>query len=132
MAGQIFAAIDVGSFELEMGIYEMSGKSGIRKLDHIRHVIALGRDTYNNGKISYEMVEELCQVLGDFTKIMKSYGAEEYRAYATSAMREAKNSQIVLEQIRLRTGLTVRIISRFLSNREICMLPKPTSRIAVP
>ena len=44
MAGQIFAAIDVGSFELEMGIYEMSGKSGIRKRDHIRHVIALGRD----------------------------------------------------------------------------------------
>lgn len=123
MAGQIFAAIDVGSFELEMGIYEMSGKSGIRKLDHIRHVIALGRDTYNNGKISYEMVEELCQVLGDFTKIMKSYGAEEYRAYATSAMREAKNSQIVLEQIRLRTGLTVRIISnseqRFVGYKSI-------------
>ena len=123
MAGQIFAAIDVGSFELEMGIYEMSGKSGIRKLDHIRYVIALGRDTYNNGKISYEMVEELCQVMGDFTKIMKSYGAEEYRAYATSAMREAKNSQIVLEQIRLRTGLTVRIISnseqRFVGYKSI-------------
>ena len=123
MAGQIFAAIDVGSFELEMGIYEMSGKSGIRKLDHIRHVIALGRDTYNNGKISYEMVEELCQGLGDVTKIMKSYGAEEYRAYATSAMREAKNSQIVLEQIRLRTGLTVRIISnseqRFVGYKSI-------------
>ena len=53
MAAQVFAAIDVGSFELEMGIYELSGKNGIRKLDHIRHVIALGRDTYNTGKISY-------------------------------------------------------------------------------
>ena len=111
MAAQVFAAIDVGSFELEMGIYELSGKNGIRKLDHIRHVIALGRDTYNTGKISYEMTEELCQVLEDFTGIMKTYGAAEYRAYATSALREAKNSQIVLEQIRVRTGLTVRVIS---------------------
>ena len=120
-----FAAIDVGSFELEMGIYELSGKNGIRKLDHIRHVIALGRDTYNTGKISYEMTEELCQVLEDFTGIMKTYGATEYRAYATSALREAKNSQIVLEQIRVRTGLTVRVISnseqRFLGYKAIAV-----------
>ena len=125
MAAQVFAAIDVGSFELEMGIYELSGKNGIRKLDHIRHVIALGRDTYNTGKISYKMTEELCQVLEDFTGIMKTYGAAEYRAYATSALREAKNSQIVLEQIRVRTGLTVRVISnseqRFLGYKAIAV-----------
>lgn len=32
MAIKTFAAIDVGSFELELGIYEISGKYGIRKL----------------------------------------------------------------------------------------------------
>ena len=98
MAIRMFAAIDVGSFELEMGIYEMAYKGEIRCVDHIRHVIALGRDTYNTGKISYEMTEELCQVLEHFTGIMKTYGAAEYRAYATSALREAKNSQIVLDR----------------------------------
>ena len=46
MAIRTFAAIDVGSFELEMGIYEMSYKTGIRRVDHVRHVIALGKDTY--------------------------------------------------------------------------------------
>ncbi len=110
MASHIFAAIDVGSFELEMGIFEISNKNGIRKVDHIRHVIALGKDTYQNGKISYHMVEELCSVLGDFAEIMKGYRAEDYRAYATSAMREAINSQIVLDQIQVRTGISVRII----------------------
>ena len=59
MAALTFAAIDVGSFEVEMGIYEISNRNKIRKLDQIRHVTALGKDTYNNGKISYEMVEEL-------------------------------------------------------------------------
>lgn len=47
-----------------MGIYEMSYKTGIRRVDHIRHVIALGKDTYSEGKISYGLVEEMCQVLG--------------------------------------------------------------------
>ena len=58
MAVRTFAAIDVGSFELELGIYEMTYKTGIRRIDHIRHVIALGKDTYSTGKISYELVEE--------------------------------------------------------------------------
>ena len=52
MAIKTFAAIDVGSFELELGIYEISGKYGIREIDHLRHVLALGKDTYNDGKIT--------------------------------------------------------------------------------
>ena len=35
----MFAAIDVGSFALELGIYEISDKTGIRNVEHIRHVI---------------------------------------------------------------------------------------------
>ena len=123
MAVRTFAAIDVGSFELELGIYEMTYKTGIRRIDHIRHVIALGKDTYSTGKISYELVEEMCQVLEEFVQIMKSYKVKDYRAYATSAMREAHNRQIILDQIRVRTGLTVRIISnseqRFISYKAI-------------
>jgi len=123
MASHLFAAIDVGSFELELGIYEISNKNKIKKLDHVRHVIALGNETYTTGKISYEMVEEICQVLSGFVRIMKSYKVSNYRAYATSAMREAKNSQIVLDQIRVRTGIEVQIISnselRFLGYKAI-------------
>ena len=123
MAIRTFAAIDVGSFELEMGIYEMSYRTGIRRVDHIRHVIALGKDTYSGGKISYGLVEEMCQVLGEFAQIMKAYRVKDYRAYATSAMREARNNQIILDQIRVRTGITVRIISnseqRFISYKAI-------------
>ena len=48
---------------------------------------------------------------------------KEYRAYATSALREARNNQIILDQIRVRTGLQVRIISnseqRFISYKAI-------------
>ena len=123
MAIRTFAAIDVGSFELELGIYEISSKIGVRRIDHVRHVIALGKDTYTTGKISYDLVEEMCEVLGKFKGIMETYKVADYRAYATSAMREAKNNQIILDQIRVRTGITVRIISnseqRFISYKAI-------------
>ncbi len=123
MAIQTFAAIDVGSFEVELGIYEISNKFGIRSVDHVRHVIALGRDTYGHGKIGYELVEELCQVLKEFSVIMKGYKVQAYKAYATSALRDAKNNQIILDQILVRTGIDVKLIEnseqRFLSYKAI-------------
>ena len=133
MAVELFAAIDVGSFELELGIYEISKKTGVRRVDHIRHVIALGKKTYSEGKISYDLVDEMCQVLGDFAQTMKAYKVKGYRAYATSAMREAKNNQIILDQIRVRTGLKVRIISnseqRFISYKAIASKAVEFNRI---
>ena len=36
MAAHLFAAIDVGSFELEMGIYETTSRNGLREIDHLR------------------------------------------------------------------------------------------------
>lgn len=111
MAGKRFASIDVGSFELEMGIYEIDQKCGIRAVDKVRHVIALGSDTYATGVISYGLAREVIEVLQDFESIMKSYRCTAHRAVATSAMREAKNSAVVLDQIRTRTGFEVQIIS---------------------
>lgn len=118
-----FAAIEVGSFELELGIYEISDKNGIQMLDHVKYMIELGSETYQIGRISYDSVAEVCAVLMDFQRIMKSYQVQDYRACATSAFREAGNSQIVLDQIHVRTGIELRIISnseqRFIGSKAI-------------
>lgn len=123
MAVQTFAAIEVGSFGVEMGIYEISNKNGIRQIDHVRHVIALGKDTYGTGKISYQVADELCRVLKDFSDIMKGYKVQGYKACGTSALRDAKNNQIILDQIQVRTGIDVKMISnseqRYLNYKAI-------------
>lgn len=133
MATRLFAAIDVGSFELELGIYEVTAKNELRQVDHLRHMIPLGKDTYAAGKISYELVDEMCRVLNEFSKIMKSYQVSEYRAYATTAMREARNSEIILDQIKVRTGIDVKVISnseqRFLSYKAIAVKEAEFQRI---
>lgn len=128
-----FAAIDVGSYEICMKIFELSGKGGMREIDCVRHRIELGTDTYTTGKISFALVDELCIVLKDFTKIMASYQVENYRAYGTSAIRETENTMIVLEQIALRTGLQVEVISnseqRFLNYKAIASKGERFSQI---
>lgn len=123
MAVKTFAAIDVGSYELSMKIFEASSGNGMREVDHIRYRLDLGTDTYATGKIGYEKMEELCKVLCEFSDIMKSYQVVDYKAYATSAIRETSNSRIVLEQIRLKTGIEVGILSnseqRFLDYKSV-------------
>lgn len=138
-----FAAIDVGSYEIEMKIYEISLKYGIKEIDYIRHVMELGRDTYVRGSISFELIDELCDVLYRFNGVMKSYEVQDYRANATSAIREAKNAHIVLDRIKVRTGLDVKILSnseqRFLGYKAIAakendfnqIIRKPTAIVDV-
>lgn len=118
-----FAAIDVGSYELAMKIFEISTRGKIKEIDCIRYSIDLGSDTYNTGKISLRRVDELCNVLREFCQIMKTYEVDAYRAYGTSAIREMENTKIVLDQIKNRTSMNVSVISnseqRFLHYKAI-------------
>ncbi len=123
MAVKTFAAIDVGSFELSMKIFEISPRKGIREIDHVRHRIPLGAESYEKGKISKERMDEMCDVLSDYATMMKSYKVDDYKAYGTSAIRETENTLIILDQIKNRTGLTVDVISnseqRFLDYKAV-------------
>ena len=58
-----FAAIDVGSYNVCMDIYEMSPRIGIRQIDEIRQRLEIGRDTYGKGKIAFDTASQLCHIL---------------------------------------------------------------------
>ena len=121
-----FAAIDIGSYDVILEIFEISKKQGIRSVDKICHRMELGKDTYTLGKIRPEMEEELCRVLADFVRIMEGYRVDAYRAMASSAISEAANSLYVLGKIRQLTGLSVTVLSnseqRFLGYKALAAM----------
>lgn len=123
MACTIFGAIDVGSYEVNLKIYELSARKGIRVVNHVKHRVELGKDTYATGSISTELVDELCEVLLDFKRNMREFGVDEYRACATSAIRETRNSLLLVDRIYLRTGIRLEILSnseqRFIGYKSI-------------
>ncbi len=133
MSVKTFAAIDVGSFELTMKIFDFSGKNTMREIDCIRQRIDLGSDTYANGKISNEKMDDLCHTLKEFAQIMESYKVIAYKAYGTSAIRETENTLILQDQIEQRTGIRVEILSnseqRFLDYKSIASKGETFRRI---
>ena len=143
MTGEVFAAIDVGSYEMALKIFELSDKNGVRELDHVRHRMDLGSETYATGKIGSAHVDELIRILSEFRQIMKSYGATHYKAYGTSAIRETRDIAILQDLIRQRTHLHIDVLSnseqRFLDYKSIALkneqfqeiIKKPTAIIDI-
>lgn len=123
MAVMRLGAIEIGSHELELKVFDVSSTKGIQMVDQVRHALPLGKDTYAYGRISYPILDEVCRVLNQFVEIMRGYKVNEYRVIATSAIREADNDRIVLDQIRLRTGLNVMVLSnseqRYISYKAV-------------
>ncbi len=123
MALQTFAAIYIGSYEVSLKIFELSSRKKIHEIDHIRSRVELGRDAYTKGTIGYELVDELCDTLGEFSRIMNGYKVDNYEAYASAVLRDVNNELFILDQILLRTGLKVQVISnsehRFISYKSV-------------
>lgn len=125
MAVHTFAAIYIGSYEVSLKIFELSAKKKLRGVDYVRRRIELGKDAYSAGSIGYELVEKLCDTLSEFTRIMKEYRTDAYEAYAAAVLRDVSNELFILDQIKLRTGITVHILSnsehRFISYKSVAM-----------
>ncbi len=111
MAVQTFAAIHVGSNDTSMKIYQIMPRKGFKLLDIANSHVELGADTYNAGKLSNTSIDLLCDILFKFRSKMKEYGVTEYKAYATSAIREAANCEMVLDRIFTKTGIVVKTAS---------------------
>ena len=128
MAVMTFAAIDIGSYEVSMKIFEMSKRIGFRELNDVRYSLEIGKGVYSDGKIDSEMLNVLCEVLNDFKRLMQDFGVEEYRACGTSAFRELVNPLLIIEQIYQRTGMKIEILSsaeqHFLGYKSIAAIEK--------
>lgn len=109
----VFAAIDIGSNAMRLlfcRVYTVDGKPHFSKEELIRMPIRLGEDVFLQGKITEEKTTRLITALKGYAELIKAYGVENYRAVATSAMRDASNGAQIITRIKNETGLTVEII----------------------
>lgn len=104
------AAVDMGTNSFHMIIARLKSDGSLKIIDREKQVIRLGSHT---GKelsfISAEETELAIKVLKRFKKLADSYGAE-FRAVATSAVREAKNRSDFIDKVKYAAGISVEVI----------------------
>lgn len=115
MNKKIFAGIDIGSNAIRLLIEEINGEQktnvDFKKLAYLRVPIRLGEDVFTKGEISDNKRQLLCYALQGFSSIMKAYNVQNYRACATSAMRDAQNGAQITQVILETSGIELDIIS---------------------
>lgn len=109
------AAIDVGSNAARLLIktvsIDLDGRLSQRKALFLRVPLRLGMEVFKKGKISREKEEAFLRTMKAYRQLMKVFKVRDYRACATSAMRDAKNGRQVMDRVNEATGLGLKIIS---------------------
>jgi exopolyphosphatase/guanosine-5'-triphosphate,3'-diphosphate pyrophosphatase len=104
------AAIDIGSNTTRMLVAEP--KDGqLTKVMEQRTYTRIGKSRDNKGRISKEKAEEVAEVVETQVRLARELGAQQFRAVATAAIREAPNRDEVVDLIRERAGIPIEIIS---------------------
>lgn len=123
MAIHSFAAIYIGTYDVSLKVFEFSDIKRPRVVDYIRSRLDLGRDAFGKGRIGYELVDALCDTLSEFKRIIIGYKVEHYEVYASAVLRDLSNELFILDQIYLRTNLSVKVLSnsehRFISYEAV-------------
>ena len=108
-----FAAIDIGSNAIRVLFYNVfdDGREPIfKKISLTRLPVRLGEDVFATGRISDKKIQKLVRSMAAFRALMDVYEVDGYRAYATSAMREAENGLEVIQKVYCETGVAINII----------------------
>jgi len=101
------AAIDIGSYAIRMAVAEVSPQGEINLLEQLQRVVRLGQDTFRRGRLRASTIRSAIAVLRGFRELLNFYQVKQVRAVATSAVREAANSDAFLDQVFMATGLDV-------------------------
>ena len=100
------AVIDIGSNSVRLMLWA-DGKTLLKKINTTR----LGAGLLADGTLSAESMQRTCDAVTDFIGTARAWGAESIHAFATAAVRLAKNGGTLADMIYHTGGVKVDIIA---------------------
>ena len=109
-----YAGIDIGSNAVRLLIKCLNDESSeelLSKVQLVRVPIRLGEDAFMKGRIGKKKSKKLISLMWAYKELMEIYDVSNYRACATSAMRDADNGLELVQAIEEEVGIKIEIIS---------------------
>ncbi|MDR3177868.1 MAG: Ppx/GppA family phosphatase [Campylobacteraceae bacterium] len=131
------AVIDIGSNSARMAIYEKESRFAFSLIKEIKSRVRIGEGAYeNDGKLQDFAIKRAVEALSDFLQIAKNLQCRKILCVATSAVRDAPNANVLINEIKNRLNIRVRVID---GNEEayygalavINMLPKLSDAVTI-
>jgi len=108
-----FAAIDIGTNAVRLlfsNVTENDDQLTFKKASLVRVPVRLGYDVFHEGRIGEVRSQMLISTMHAFHHLINVHDVIDFRACATSAMREAENGRELVDEVREKTGINIEII----------------------
>ncbi len=126
-----YASLDVGSNTVRLLLAERIGIRNFRPLRVARIITRLGGHFSPAGDLDEAAMSRTLRALKDFVDLLNRERTEAVFAIGTGVLREARNGMNFIEQVRLETGLALRLVSgeeeaRLMLQGVLWSLPDPS------
>ena len=102
--------LDVGSNTVHLLVVDAHRGGHPTPMSSTKSTLRLAESLDSSGKITKRGAERLISTIDEFAKIADSSGCAELMAFATSAVRDAENSDEVLARVRKETGVDLQVL----------------------
>ncbi|SEM59918.1 exopolyphosphatase / guanosine-5'-triphosphate,3'-diphosphate pyrophosphatase [Stigmatella aurantiaca] len=116
----VLAAIDVGTNAVRLELARPDADGALETLHQERDPIRPGEGVFATGAMPEETADRLLATLRRYAALCKRHKAL-VRAVATSALRESRNRDAIVQRVRDETGLDLEVVSGKEEARLICL-----------
>ncbi len=103
--------LDVGSNTVHLLVVDAHRGGHPTPMSSTKATLRLAESIDSSGKLTKRGAEKLISTIDEFARIADSSGCAELMAFATSALRDAENSDDVLARVRKETGVELEVLS---------------------
>ena len=104
-------SVDTGSNAIRFIVAEFTGPREYRTLAYERVPVRLGHQVFLTGRLAAETMDGAVRAFHSFCEQSRGFKLDAFRAVATSAVREAKNGQVLVDRVREDTCIELEMIS---------------------
>lgn len=103
--------LDVGSNTVHLLVVDAHRGGHPTPMSSTKAPLRLAESIDDSGKLTRKGAERLIDTVAEFAKIARSSGCADLMAFATSAVRDATNSDDVLARVRAETGVDLQVLT---------------------
>ena len=103
--------LDVGSNTVHLLVVDAHRGGHPTPMSSTKSSLRLAESIDESGKLTRRGADKLVETVDEFARIATSSGCADLMAFATSAVRDAKNSDEVLARVRLQTGVDLQVLT---------------------
>lgn len=107
----LVAVIDVGSNSTRMEVLQLTSDYDLRVMSEVKALLRLASRKSKDGRLLQSAISDLSRLIMDFATVARASEVDDIRAVATSAMRDATNSDEIVQRVKSETGIDLEIIS---------------------